>query len=191
MTLIRTWLYFLRHLLVLLKATSVSGVFFIVMRINNADNDELLKCSLASTWRSSDRFICLCVFTTCSDFIFLVSDSLKSSRMQRGIASGRRHDITTRYNPDDGSSTVAYRFAANQVVIDPQIAADLRPSADGFAVRTSLVLGLAVAVLKILNVIRDEAAHACTRSINSKLFTGWQRRCGLSLPAPRQIVAVK
>jgi len=42
---------------------------------------------------------------------------------------------------------------------------DLRPSADGSAVRTSLVAGLAVAVLNMLNVIRDEAAHACTRSI--------------------------
>jgi len=36
--------------------------------------------------------------------------------------------------PADGSSTVAYRFAANQVVADPKIAADLRLSADESAV---------------------------------------------------------
>jgi len=67
----------------------------------------------------------------------------------------------------DGSSTMAYRFAANQAIsmyphvhisalvrvrkfsrnkdlrqsTDPKIAADLRPSSDGSAVRTSLVAG--------------------------------------------------
>jgi len=41
----------------------------------------------------------------------------------------------------DGSLTVAYRFVANQAIVDPEIAADLRPSADGSAVRTSLVTG--------------------------------------------------
>jgi len=50
---------------------------------------------------------------------------------------GRRDDMP----PADGSSTAAYPFAANQDVMDPQIAADLRPSADGSAVRTSLVAG--------------------------------------------------
>jgi len=35
--------------------------------------------------------------------------------------------------PADGSSTVAYRFVANQTIMDPKIAADLRPSADGSA----------------------------------------------------------
>jgi len=43
--------------------------------------------------------------------------------------------------PADGSSTVAYRFAANQAIMDTEIPADLRPSADGSAVRTSLVAG--------------------------------------------------
>ena len=44
--------------------------------------------------------------------------------------------------PTDGSSTVAYSFAANQAVSSYmyiEITADLRPSADGSAVRTSLV----------------------------------------------------
>jgi len=39
--------------------------------------------------------------------------------------------------PADGSSTVVYSFA----VVDPISAADLRPSADGSAVRASLVAG--------------------------------------------------
>jgi len=39
--------------------------------------------------------------------------------------------------PPDGSSTVVYSFA----VVDPIIPADLRPSADGSAVRASLVAG--------------------------------------------------
>jgi len=43
--------------------------------------------------------------------------------------------------PADGSSTVAYRFAANQAIMDPKIAADRRPSADGSEDRTSLVAG--------------------------------------------------
>ena len=51
---------------------------------------------------------------------------------------GRRDDMP----PADGRSTVAYPFAANQDVMDPKIAADLRPSADGSAVRTSLVAGV-------------------------------------------------
>jgi len=41
----------------------------------------------------------------------------------------------------DGSSTVAYHFAANQAIVDPKIVADLRLFADGSAVRTSLVAG--------------------------------------------------
>jgi len=41
----------------------------------------------------------------------------------------------------DDCSTVAYRFAANQAVMDPKITADLRPSADGSTVRTFLVTG--------------------------------------------------
>jgi len=36
---------------------------------------------------------------------------------------------------------VAYRFAASQAIMDPEIAADLRPSADRSAVRTALVAG--------------------------------------------------
>jgi len=55
---------------------------------------------------------------------------------QEGIAPA----AARRYAPADGSSTVAYRFAANQATMDPKIAADLRPSADGSAVRTSLVV---------------------------------------------------
>jgi len=51
---------------------------------------------------------------------------------------GRRDDMPS---PADSSSTVAYRFVANQAIVDPKIAADLRPSADGSAVRTSLVAG--------------------------------------------------
>jgi len=43
--------------------------------------------------------------------------------------------------PRDGSSTVEYCFAANQAIMDPKIVADLRPSADGSAVHTSLVAG--------------------------------------------------
>jgi len=42
----------------------------------------------------------------------------------------------------DGSSTVPYHFAANQAIstyMYVRIAADLRPSADGSAVRTPLV----------------------------------------------------
>jgi len=60
-----------------------------------------------------------------------------------------------RYAPADGSSTVAYSFVAYALVsvrkfsrnkglcqsMDPEIAADLRPSADRSAVRTSLVAG--------------------------------------------------
>ena len=34
-----------------------------------------------------------------------------------------------------------YRFAANQAIIGPKIAADLRPSADACAVSTSLEAG--------------------------------------------------
>ena len=34
----------------------------------------------------------------------------------------------------DGSSTVANHFGANQPIMDPKIAADLRPSVDGSAV---------------------------------------------------------
>jgi len=34
-----------------------------------------------------------------------------------------------------------YRFAANQAIMGPKIAADLRPSADACAVRTSLEAG--------------------------------------------------
>jgi len=40
--------------------------------------------------------------------------------------------------PAYGSSTVAYRLRQS---MDPEIAADLRPPADGSAVRTSLVAG--------------------------------------------------
>ena len=36
----------------------------------------------------------------------------------------------------DGSSTVTHRFAASQATMDPKLAADLRPSADGSAVHT-------------------------------------------------------
>jgi len=36
---------------------------------------------------------------------------------------------------------VAYLFTASQAIVDPKIVADLRPSADGSAVRTSLVAG--------------------------------------------------
>jgi len=46
--------------------------------------------------------------------------------------------------PADGSSTVAYGFVANLTIstyMYINIAADLRPSADGSAVRTSLVAG--------------------------------------------------
>ena len=43
--------------------------------------------------------------------------------------------------PADSRSTVAYRFAANQAVKYPKIFADLRPSAAGSAVRTSLAAG--------------------------------------------------
>jgi len=50
---------------------------------------------------------------------------------------GRRDDMP----PADGSSTVAYRFAAKQAIMDPKMAADLRLSADGSAVRISLVAG--------------------------------------------------
>jgi len=56
---------------------------------------------------------------------------------KQGIAPG----AARRYAPADGSSTVAYRFAANQAVMDPKIAADLRPSADGSAVHACLVAG--------------------------------------------------
>ena len=57
-----------------------------------------------------------------------------------------RPGAARRYAPAaDGSSTVAYRFAANQAIcISPwiqKIAADLRPSTDGSTVRTSLVAG--------------------------------------------------
>ena len=159
-----------------------------------AVNECVFRCYLLTVsqyfsidWCASQLRFCLSIFRTCSDFIFVVGGSRKSSRMQQAIAPGPMR----RYAATDASSTLAYRFVASQAIMDPNIAADLRPSADGSAVRTSLVAGLAVAVLKILNVIRDEAAYACTRSINSELFTGWQRRCGLSLPAPHQIVAVK
>ena len=49
-----------------------------------------------------------------------------------------------RYSLADSRSTVAYYFAANQAIstyIYIRIAADLRPSADGSAVLTSLVAG--------------------------------------------------
>jgi len=51
--------------------------------------------------------------------------------------------------PADGSSTVAYRFAVNQAIcVSPwikKITADLRSSADGSAVRTSVVAKLQAA----------------------------------------------
>jgi len=43
--------------------------------------------------------------------------------------------------PADGSSTVAYRFAANQAIVDPKTATDLCPSEDGSEVCTSLEAG--------------------------------------------------
>jgi len=53
---------------------------------------------------------------------------------------GRRDDMP----PADGSSTLAYRFAANlRQSTDPKIVADLRLSADGSTVRTFLVAGVA------------------------------------------------
>ena len=55
-----------------------------------------------------------------------------------------RPGAARRYAPTDGSSTVAYRFAANQAIstyMYIKIAADLRPSADGSALRASLVAG--------------------------------------------------
>jgi len=68
--------------------------------------------------------------------------------MQRALSLSVCHNkeriapgAARRYAPADGSSTVAYRFAANQAIMNPKIAADLRPSADGSAVRTSLVAG--------------------------------------------------
>ena len=49
-----------------------------------------------------------------------------------------------RYAPADGSSTVAYRFAANHVIsayMYGEIVADLRPCKEVSAVRTSLIAG--------------------------------------------------
>ena len=57
--------------------------------------------------------------------------------MARYLPGGRQDDMP----PCDGSSTVEYCFAANQAIMDPKIVADLRPSADGSAVHTSLVAG--------------------------------------------------
>jgi len=47
--------------------------------------------------------------------------------------------LSQRDAAENMSLTVAYRFAANQAIVDPKMAADLCPSADGSAVRTSLV----------------------------------------------------
>ena len=58
--------------------------------------------------------------------------------MARYLPGGWQDDMPP---PRDGSSTVEYCFAANQAIMDPKIVADLRPSADGSAVHTSLVAG--------------------------------------------------
>jgi len=57
----------------------------------------------------------------------------------------------TRYRPGGGETIcpppmavrrwLAYLFTANRAIVDQKIVADLRPSADGSAVRTSLVAG--------------------------------------------------
>jgi len=61
---------------------------------------------------------------------------VSTTRYRHGGGGGE-----TIFLPADGSSTAAYRFADNQAIVNQKIAADLRPSADGSAVRTSLVAG--------------------------------------------------
>jgi len=57
--------------------------------------------------------------------------------VKRGIAQG----VAAARRYADASFMLTFRFAANETIVDPEIAADLRPSADGSAVRTSLVAG--------------------------------------------------
>ena len=57
--------------------------------------------------------------------VYSIVQIRSTSTWNKASPRGRRDDML----PDDGSSTVK------------KIAADLRPSADGFAVRTSLVAG--------------------------------------------------
>ena len=54
-------------------------------------------------------------------------------------AFARGTSIAPGWRPRDDMLT--FRFAASEAIVDPEIAADLRPSADGSAVRTSLVAG--------------------------------------------------
>ena len=72
--------------------------------------------------------------------VLWANDETDRQPIKQGIAPGPAR----RYVPADGSPAVAYRFAANQAIgiyTYFKIAADLRPSADGSAVRTSLVAG--------------------------------------------------
>jgi len=81
--------------------------------------------------------------------LFLSSVSTSHDPLQltnvalQGISPGQRDDMppSSPSPAADGCSTVAYRFAASQAIMDPEIAADLRPSADRSAVRTALVAG--------------------------------------------------
>ena len=72
-----------------------------------------------------------------ANIVLRTSHAQRQNLDQQGIAPG----AARRYAPADSRSTVAYRFAANQAVKYPKIFADLRPSAAGSAVRTSLAAG--------------------------------------------------
>jgi len=66
----------------------------------------------------------------------------KLTEINKVSPRARRDDMP----PADGSSTVAYRFAANQAISRAYLqvhenCGSIRPSADGSAVRTSLLAG--------------------------------------------------
>jgi len=68
----------------------------------------------------------------------------KLTEINKVSPQARRDDMP----PADGSSTVAYRFAANQAISRAYLqvhencgSRPIRPSADGSAVRTSLLAG--------------------------------------------------
>jgi len=71
----------------------------------------------------------------------------RRSYVRRTIDVPWRNEVSPRGRRDDMPPPMAvrrwlaYLFTANRAIVDQKIVADLRPSADGSAVRTSLVAG--------------------------------------------------
>jgi len=73
----------------------------------------------------------------CKVYAFLsrnTSHDMRMSTRQKVSPRGRRDDTPP--------PMTVRRFAVNQAIVDPEIAANLHPSADGSAVCTSLVAGV-------------------------------------------------